>query len=263
MTNNKQIELHADKDSLLSVVSCYDVADTLGLKMIKKGNNTYVECPYHFRRLGKSDKKLGNCVISRNGRYCNCFACGGHGDAISMVMAQRGMEFCDAVDWLAEIYAPELLSENYTNVAVKKCIYSKEQFAAIGIKTNSFLVPFGIEDSKCSARKKYPTADISYPDCFRNHQSNHPITDPRHYVLVCSRQEINISEVYRDSKDAFYSIVIPKAKDTKERCLQSIHSIKANFPEGLAKDIFLQELEHDLSISNKFISDARRDGYFC
>ena len=103
-----EINFHASKKSVLESISCLDAAYALGLRTKIKGRYTYVECPFHTSRIGKPDKCIGNCKISDNGKNCYCFSCNGSGNAIEMVMAYEGLNFCEATDWLAQTCAPEL-----------------------------------------------------------------------------------------------------------------------------------------------------------
>lgn len=96
----KKIEkrMHADKERVLDEVSCIDAATELGLMMKEKSGKVYLECPFHEKMIGKPDRHIGNCVISKDARRCYCYACNGSGDAIEMVMAVEGLSFCEATD---------------------------------------------------------------------------------------------------------------------------------------------------------------------
>ena len=134
----KKIEkrMHADKERVLDEVSCVDAATELGLMMKEKSGKVYLECPFHEKMIGKPDRHIGNCVISKDARRCYCYACNGSGDAIEMVMAVEGLSFCEATDWLAERRAPHLLEdENKKKTRRRKCPFSDEDFSSIGIHT--------------------------------------------------------------------------------------------------------------------------------
>ena len=106
---------YANYKDVLESVSCEDAANMLGLKMVKKGGNTYVQCPFHEKILGKRDAHIGNCSIYDHGKRCHCWSCGGNGNAIEMVMAYLDLPFKQAVDQLAEGVAPHLIRDQGTD----------------------------------------------------------------------------------------------------------------------------------------------------
>lgn len=255
-----QTHEHADKDAVLDAVSCVDAAELLNLKMDTRKGRIYVSCPFHQKRLGKLDQHLGNAVIIDSGKRCRCYACGGSGDAIAMVMAYQSLSFCDATDWLASRKAPELLSEEWKESSghVKICPYTKDQFNVIGIHTEDFIVPVGIAFSKCEASKILKSTknsasftNIVYPDEFGSgHEGNG--------VLLCRKERFSITDIYRDDIQVFYFVIKPKAILAYKKYTGMLNEVKKDLPECQIKNLMIDELLTKIKIAKKFINDAEK-----
>lgn len=243
-------ELHADKDAILNVVSCVDVANVLGLRMKKKGKRTYVECPFHMKWLGKPDHNIGNCWFNGEGTRCYCASCGGGGDAIHMVMDYEGMDFCTATDWIASVLAPHLLTNNWSSSGI--CPYTKNHFKAIGIHTEGFLIPIGMAPSKYLAKfSKLPHSDIIYP---KNKDGNEDDCS----VLLCQWQQMSIRDIYRDSKEAFFMIVVPKAKLAIKTNQDMIKSMETEDIPDSDTQAMVKSCKHIIRLASEFINDSYR-----
>ena len=242
-------ELHACKKKLMEEVNCIDAAEELGLKMKIKGNRIQVECPFHRSMLGRDDRSLGNCVISRTGKRCNCFACNGHGDAIEMVMAYNGMCFSEAVDWLAGRRAPHLMEGMVGRSREKpeKCPFTDEEFNVIGIHTSRFLIPVGAAPSKYAARNK-PGGKGKHREIV------YPAENNDDYVILCESARMDIRDIFYDNKQIFWQIVEPKAMEAAERYRDQIESLERNRKgEEPLRDLMVEELTSRLKIAKKFI----------
>ena len=246
---------HATKSDVLDEVTCIDAADELGLRMVTRNGRVYVECPFHFREFGKKDRNIGNCIISKNGRHCHCFACGGDGNAIDMVMAYESLSFCDATDWLAERRAPHLLQEMGSEKGQKrdnkKCPFSEEEFHIIGIHTSEVSLPYSMASSKYEANKLKKESDgkslkgyweVMYPDAFGDD-----------YVLLCHKGLLSIREIFRENKALFWSIVEPKATEACEKYRHLIDMTLEVMPEGDLRDAVIEEATFRLKTAKKFV----------
>lgn len=243
--NPPQGALHADRSKVLEAVTCEDAANELGLRMRTKSGRIQVECPFHYARLGKMDQNLGNCVLSKNNRHCTCYACGGSGNAIDMVMAYENLSFCEATDWIAERLAPELLRDiNPEKKEVKRCPFSDEEFEIIGIHVSDVLMPVGMAESKYQAKQsKARGGEIVYPD------------DPdEDYVLLCRRGRLSIRDIFVENTSLFWSIVEPKAMEACEIYREQILSLKRNEKgDNELRDLVIEELTRKLKIAKKFV----------
>lgn len=72
--------LKYDIPLLLSQCNLIDILLKLGIDLNMSGNNVFMPCPEHPKRLGKKDTHNTNCVVNEKYYYCN--SCGAKGDAI-------------------------------------------------------------------------------------------------------------------------------------------------------------------------------------
>jgi len=77
-----------DLTKLMNDANAETVAEYIGIRIQYKGNRKYILCPGHKNRLGKDDRKIGNCVLADHGY--RCFACGETVGLVQMVMEQTG-----------------------------------------------------------------------------------------------------------------------------------------------------------------------------
>lgn len=89
-----------DLEKVREDANALEVAEYLGLEVIKSGKNHYIRCPEHIRNIGKADRSIGNCILSEKGYHC--FACGGKGDAIKLAQLTENIDFIDAVNVVIE-----------------------------------------------------------------------------------------------------------------------------------------------------------------
>lgn len=251
-----QRALHADKKELLNKVSCIDAADALGLAIKMKSGTVYIECPYHENVLGKKDRHIGNCKISRDGKRCHCFACNGDGNAISMVMAAANLSFSDATDWLAERKAPELISKDWycqSDTSHKKCPYSKNDFKKIGLhEGGDILVPVNISASKYEAKKT--VNDMKYSIVYPEQIGNRCPTEKENFVIQCKRERVSLADLYITDIDAFFALVIPKAIEARTKYIH-IMDVVEGFADGELKNLCKEEIMANIKIANKFIRE--------
>lgn len=83
------------KSDIHKVVEATDLARLVSEHIqLKPQSGRHVGCcPFH-------NEKTGSFVVYPDGHY-HCFGCGKHGDAITFVMDKMGMDFLEAVRWLA------------------------------------------------------------------------------------------------------------------------------------------------------------------
>lgn len=254
----KMKPLHADKKEVLEIVSCYKAAQFMGLKMKtnSRTNRISIECPFHEERLGQADRHIGNCKISKNGKICYCFSCNGSGNAIDMVMAHEKLSFCEAVDWLASMEAPELISEDWIEQKGSNrnvCPFSKKDFEIIGIHTEDAVFPVGMASSKFEARKhSLCYTDILYPDQFTSDKEGYG-------VLLCVRDHISITDIWKENRSLFISIVEPKAVLAYEKYRKDIVKVNTIFDKyGISNEdplrkAVMDEYKSKIRIAQSFL----------
>lgn len=251
-----ETNLHASKKDVLNSVSCLDTAYALGLRTKIKGRYTYVECPFHISRIGKPDKCIGNCRISDNGKNCYCFSCGGSGNAIEMVMVYEDLNFCEATDWLAQVCAPDLLSDKWKNsISKKACPYTKEQFDVIGIHTESIPFPVNMVSSKKTDRENLGNGELLYEESL-----HHQISGSEKWngnILVCKRSSLKIQDLYKEDQKNFYEIIIPKAKAAHKKYMKMLEKTKMLSQNELTI-LMLEEISKKIKTTELFIKDGIR-----
>lgn len=110
-----EIKQMISASDFLSVLSYY------GIKIVKNS----ILCPVH------NDTHYGSCVISKNGKKANCYACGETIDSIKIVMIKEGLEFQDAVEFLwCNILGRTLPSYEKNS---KKFVFSYKDLQYIGL----------------------------------------------------------------------------------------------------------------------------------
>lgn len=249
-----EINFHASKKSVLESISCLDAAYALGLRAKIKGRYTYVECPFHTSRIGKPDKCIGNCKISDNGKNCYCFSCNGSGNAIEMVMAYKGLNFCEATDWLAQTCAPELLSDEWKIFTPKKiCPYTKEQFDVIGIHTESTPLPVNMVSSKKTGRENANYGELLYEESLHHQMTGSEKQNGN--LLLCTRSQLKIQEIYQEDQKIFYEIIIPKAKAAHKKYMKMFKKTKM-LPQNDLTILILEELSKKIKTTELFIEDG-------
>lgn len=252
--------MHANARMLKKQVNCINAANALGLRMISRGGRMVVECPFHPSMVGRRDRRIGNAVIIDGGEYCRCFACGGSGDAITMVKDYLNLSFNDAVDWLAERFAPDLLEcEQEDEEAYKKLQesfarypFTKEEYQAIDIcDTVKIQSAINISDSKYAINQNnvgkngydFGIDDLSTP--FHTYIYNPPTDDPvkNNEVVLINISRAHIQEL---DADGFRTVVLPRAiavkKDVEERLVLLKKVPKGNFRQ--AEEFHLKKKLH-------------------
>jgi DNA primase len=82
-------------DELLTRVDIVEVVgDRVSLK--RSGNNHHARCPFH-------NERTPSFTVSSTKQFYHCFGCGAHGTAIRFLMEYDGMEFREAVAYLADL----------------------------------------------------------------------------------------------------------------------------------------------------------------
>ena len=86
-------------NKLASDINLPDVARSLGLRVVAQGvSPPKALCPFHDDR----HPSLSLFPSTRSGRpQFHCFACGAHGDVFDLIKRLRGIDFLEALDWLA------------------------------------------------------------------------------------------------------------------------------------------------------------------
>jgi DNA primase len=101
MTRNKDIV-----ETLLSKVVLSDLAQTLGMSVVKRQGNLKALCPFH--QDTSPSLVLYDNPTSGDRPHFHCFACGAHGDIFHLTQEKLSKNFSEAVTWLANHYGVPL-----------------------------------------------------------------------------------------------------------------------------------------------------------
>ena len=80
-----------------SRVDIVEVAEALGMAVVRRGSGQRVLCPFHADKT----PSLTLYQSGHMGPHYHCFACGAHGDTFKLVEERRSCNFVEAVEWLA------------------------------------------------------------------------------------------------------------------------------------------------------------------
>lgn len=127
--------MHFNIDKILEDADAREIAEAIGMKLVKRGSSVFTECPEHEKNTGKKDTDYDRCVINEKGYYC--FSCGAKGNAIDMVIKYLGQSFPDACKTICSIIGN---IDNYTDNAKNTTVempYTKIQLEALGLCTSA------------------------------------------------------------------------------------------------------------------------------
>src|SRR5687767_12851929 len=89
-------------ETLLSRVTLGDLADKLGLGVIRRNGVSKAICPFH------DDTSPSLVIYEDDGSdlraHFHCFSCGAHGDIFHLTQQKLAKSFPEAVSWLANNY---------------------------------------------------------------------------------------------------------------------------------------------------------------
>lgn len=83
-----------DREKLIEAADTLLVAEHIGLEIKRTGSRRSILCPAH------NDRHFGNCVLTEHG--FRCFACGGHGSVIDLVMLSENVPLVEAMGIVAD-----------------------------------------------------------------------------------------------------------------------------------------------------------------
>lgn len=127
--------MRIDKDLLLAEVNAIKIAEYIGMTVVKRGDNYFIPCPGHQKRIGKEDTNIGNCVLYENGYLCYSCDPGKIHDVFDMVQEFTGCSFPEALQTIAEFYGGEEVFASNSPI-VEKLTLSDKDLKLIGLVNN-------------------------------------------------------------------------------------------------------------------------------
>ena len=80
------------------------------LELTKKGRTYWARCPFHY-------EKTPSFSIDEFEGFYHCFGCGESGDLITFVKKMEGLDFMEAVEFLAKSVGMEMQFESQSDMA--------------------------------------------------------------------------------------------------------------------------------------------------
>ena len=107
------------------VKSKVDIVSIIGehVQLTKAGSNFRGLCPFH-------SEKSPSFMVSEELQIYKCFGCGEGGDVFTFLEKYEGMEFPEALKYLADIAGVKLVSGSYDNSSEKETLFEINNLAA-------------------------------------------------------------------------------------------------------------------------------------
>lgn len=211
---------HASAEDVLRIVSIEDACRANGIRIVK-GN--MILCPAHPVKMGKRNTNYGNCNIYKDTNTFTCHSCQTTGNVIRLTMYAQGMDYSQAIDWLAEQCAPWLLSDDVRFKAKpeKQCPFAEEELEDLGLKvTGKDILPIAQAPDKYAVTHEAPEgmydwtleeySILSDSGAIIGKHMRRPVESD---IVLCNSETMDIRDLYREDPQAFRAIVVGKAKD--------------------------------------------------
>lgn len=115
--DEKTIDEVKSKNDLVAVISSY-------LQLEQRGSNFWGRCPFHH-------EKTPSFCVNGTEQFYYCFGCHKSGDVISFVMEIEGLDFADAVKFLAAKAGVKLPERSENDENIRRAKEKKEKLYAI------------------------------------------------------------------------------------------------------------------------------------
>ena len=104
-----------DQSFLDELTARSDIVDVVSryVSLKKSGSNYFGLCPFH-------NEKSPSFSVSQDKQIFHCFGCGVGGGVLSFIMRAEGLEFYDAVSFLAKQHGMTVPENNYDNKTSRK-----------------------------------------------------------------------------------------------------------------------------------------------
>lgn len=90
-----------DFENINAAADAETVFSEIGMRIVRKGGKKLILCPGHKTYLGREDKSVGSCFITKHG--CYCYACGRGYSIIDSVSMYLGIPVQEAAVMVANI----------------------------------------------------------------------------------------------------------------------------------------------------------------
>lgn len=119
-------------------ISIMDVLSALNIPQKKRNNRISILCPSH------EDRHFGSCYVYPKKNAYHCFACGEHGDVISLVQNYLKLDFQETLKWFADNFnghfeyddIEKVNKATRTKSIIDECILSESELRLLGFNTD-------------------------------------------------------------------------------------------------------------------------------
>ena len=204
-------------------LSCVEAAESLGIKIQKKGNNYSMLCPAH------NDRHFGSCFCYEN--KWKCFACGAGGDVYSLIHEATGLTNAELFEEAAKLTGnPKRYLEG-----------EQEQ-----IEYHNKRAEFPLTDEELGLidmKKTYIVNDVKNVGSNDEETNLKKIGYDEDNVVYGRFETLSLYDIYNDDKETINEIIKDKALE-KESKIKRLLDINIILPGMNAEDIWLLKNEY-------------------
>lgn len=187
-----------DIRQLMEEANAKTVAEFLGMRIVKRGKYDFIQCPGHEQRLGKSDHRIGNAVLSKNGY--KCFACNTFVPTINMVMEYTDCDKKEAYRMIANAMGGEdLFPDTVRDSELPQLRLTAEELEVLKLHS-----PFpSVITERMTSTGKIPVKDGLYELYKADKNSYYQVIRNRAKEMIEKYQRIREQYVKPDSPNAY------------------------------------------------------------
>jgi len=197
---------------------CVEIAESIGIKMQKRGSSMFIECPEHEKNAGKRDTDLDRCIVSPKGYHC--FSCGANGGVISMVRNFLGTSPYETRKTIATLLGSvnNYLEDGEYDPS-KEQPYKKEQLEALGLcQTVVAYLPAALCESEDEVKSKNLSLGkdnvfLSFDEEGNPHfdtEKTNCITQDETFIGY-QKDVVTLNSLFQEEPDVFYDLIMRKS----------------------------------------------------
>lgn len=241
-----------NKEAIAALADPEAIAYYIGMQPEKQGAYTYIRCPMHEQTLGKTDSKIGNCIITRRGKGgFKCFSCGAKGDVFDMVAAFTGCSYPDALKIVGDACggAESFIEKKKGPYQKKTHILSSADLALIGLsqihrpdKSDEGRLLYNV-----SEKKEEETAKAG---CVKRGNE---------FLLYQKAERTSLQSLQLHNPEAYYALIQRKAEEAAEKYRRAMDDCNSR-RSAIYKDVLILLSEDGQLHANDVIPEETIDG---
>lgn len=201
-----------DYKAIVDSVSCFEIADVLGIEQRKRGKNTYIRCPEHVQNTGKLENVIDNCVLYESGYHC--FSCQANGNVINLVQHVMQVSAKEACKFICEYLGGDVSAfcSNSSTPWQMRLPLTPKELGLLGLCSKATVLHPKFSDI-CKIPKDEVMDDYELlPDLSRylDEESGAP-----EYVYG-EKECVMLQTLYQEEPDVFFDLVYGKLEELEE-----------------------------------------------